>query len=1082
MAQLVLGVAGAAIGSTFGMTAAGWTIGVMLGGLLDPQNTKTEGPRLSDLKVQSSAYGGMKPVIYGSMRTNGNAIFCTNKREVATDTTTSGKGGPTATNTAYSYNVDIAIALCANQIAGIRKIWNNGLLIYDRSSSADISTVIASTTTSKSFKVYLGSEAQLPDPTLEANLGVGNVPGYRGIAYVVFDHMDCPNGQIPQLSFEVTTLAANTPSALELITLPAGTTYADAAPSRDGVYVTTYPGTPTGIFGTAYLVGPGWIAKQAPISYSTPVGVSVWGSGPTPCQSAGSGAGGARFVWSYFTSNYYSDPVYVMASSPQNGQTQRVLYKSVPYSTHNIPEPYKNAYDKLTDQYCGVSDQNYYGCPTNEYTPYVFVPELAQPRLMTGPWPGGYNCGLAFYSGIIYGQYYSGNTLMIKRWSAATGADLGDIYGPTFPLAYTTVQYGSLQVDERGIYMGLCAGNGTGSFFHLLVWKYSGGVWTQLADYGPDSGRYIEMLRHDGGHVWHCEDSWCYLQINSAGSPNRIPLVSFDRQSLIDIPVANIIADVCTRAGLPSAKLDTSGLTDTVTGYALTQVSAARANLLPIQQYGFIDGIESDGLLKWRPRASLSSVATINYDELAAEQDGTAPGDPMPLSRTQEIDLPRSVALNYLNTAADYQGGTETSRRIITGSVNDVVAQLPIATTASRAAAAADVQLYDAWSERNQRTAKVSRKYAFLDAGDVVTVEYPQGVFTAKRITTLNDTGILIELGLVDSDAAIYAPTAQGASPAQAQIGVSVAPPTAMQIMDIPILRDADNNPSLYVALAGYASGWPGAVLYMGADDASLTMRGGVTQGTVVGYADSALGNWSAKIMDQTNSVLVTIGPGILSSATRDAVLDTGANAALIGNEIIGFTTATLVSGTQYRLSGLIRGLRGTENQVGTHAIGDRFVLLQFGGLLRPGFDLSELNQSRQYRPITTGQSINSAASATASNTGVGFKPFSPVNLRRSAASNDITLTWDRRTRSSVTFPANGVDVPLFETVESYSVDVYSNNTFATIVRTIASAMPTITYTSAQQTADGLTPGAVLNVRVYQIGTAGRGFPLQGSI
>jgi hypothetical protein len=560
-------------------------------------------------------------------------------------------------------------------------------------------------------------------------------------------------------------------------------------------------------------------------------------------------------------------------------------------------------------------------------------------------------------------------------------------------------------------------------------------------------------------------------------------MVRFDSPTPIDPTVASVLSDICTRAGLPSAKIDTGSLADTVTGYAITRVGAARANIEPLLKAFFIDAIESDGLLKFRKRQSLTSVATISFDELGAEPDGTAPGDPLPLQRTQEVDLPRSVAINYINAAADYQPGTETSRRIVTGSINDLVDELPIAISAARAATVADALLYDAWNERNQRQARLTRKYANLDAGDVVTIEYPQGSFSPKRLTRANDTGVLLELDLVDSDGAIYTVSGTGASPAAAQAGISLPPPTRLELLDIPILRDADDNAGLYVALNGYGSSWSGAALYIGHDDASLALRGGVTKGAAMGYADTALGNWSSLMMDQSNTVLVTLAFGALSSATRDDILDKGANLALLGSELIQFTTATLIGGSQYRLSGLLRGVRGTETSTGSHAAGDRFVLLQLaGGILRPLFDLAELNATRKFRAISTGLALNSQASTSGKNTGAGLKPLNPVNLRRSTAANDITLTWDRRTRSSVTFPANGVDVPLFEASESYSVDVYSSNTFATVVRTLASGTPTITYTSAQQTADGLTPGAAVNVRVYQLGAAGRGNYLQGTL
>ena len=62
---------------------------------------------------------------------------------------------------------------------------------------------------------------------------------------------------------------------------------------------------------------------------------------------------------------------------------------------------------------------------------------------------------------------------------------------------------------------------------------------------------------------------------------------------------------------------------------------------------------------------------------------------------------------------------------------------------------------------------------------------------------------------------------------------------------------------------------------------------------------------------DEANTVTVTLLGGALFSTSEFLVLN-GDNAALLGDEIIQFKTATLVSGTTYILSGLLRGRRGT--------------------------------------------------------------------------------------------------------------------------------------------------------------------------
>jgi hypothetical protein len=93
-----------------------------------------------------------------------------------------------------------------------------------------------------------------------------------------------------------------------------------------------------------------------------------------------------------------------------------------------------------------------------------------------------------------------------------------------------------------------------------------------------------------------------------------------------------------------------------------------------------------------------------------------------------------------------------------------------------------------------------------------------------------------------------------------------------------------------------------------------------------------------------------------------------------------------------------------------------------------------------------------------------------------------LTINWVRRTRIGGEWIDN-VDVPLSEAFEKYDVEI-TNAGFTTVLRTFSGLTePTATYTAAQQTADGITPGSAVHVRVYQVGECtGRGTPTTGTL
>lgn len=212
MAALVLGLAGSAIGGSAAVTGAlginaamgasvGWAIGSMLGGMIGPKQ-KIEGPRLQDGKVQASTHGQVIPIIYGSYRTAGNIIDFSGMREHAKKERSKKAKSQVTT---YSYECDVAVGICEGSIVGVRRIWANNELIYSVAEDADLNTVAASNNAAGNIKIYTGSETQLPDPTLEALHGAGNVPAYRGLAYIVISRIwvEKYGNRLPNFEFEV---------------------------------------------------------------------------------------------------------------------------------------------------------------------------------------------------------------------------------------------------------------------------------------------------------------------------------------------------------------------------------------------------------------------------------------------------------------------------------------------------------------------------------------------------------------------------------------------------------------------------------------------------------------------------------------------------------------------------------------------------------------------------------------------------------------------------------------------------------------------------------------------------------------
>ncbi len=203
MATLVLTVVGTVLGGPIG-AAIGASIGQVVDHAVLFKPKGREGPRLADLRIQTSRYGDQIPQLFGAMRVAGTVIWATDLIEHRS-TSGGGKGKPKTTT--YSYSTSFAVALSARRIGGIGRIWADGNLL--RGSAGDFKTPISA------FRVYSGSEDQAADSQIAAHRGASATPAHRGIAYAVFQDLlltDFGN-RIPSLTFEIFADGAAVPVA-----------------------------------------------------------------------------------------------------------------------------------------------------------------------------------------------------------------------------------------------------------------------------------------------------------------------------------------------------------------------------------------------------------------------------------------------------------------------------------------------------------------------------------------------------------------------------------------------------------------------------------------------------------------------------------------------------------------------------------------------------------------------------------------------------------------------------------------------------------------------------------------------------
>lgn len=543
-----------------------------------------------------------------------------------------------------------------------------------------------------------------------------------------------------------------------------------------------------------------------------------------------------------------------------------------------------------------------------------------------------------------------------------------------------------------------------------------------------------------------------------------------------DDTLQNVVEDLCDLAGMSAGTYDASALstiTKPVRAIAIGQVVNIRTVLEQLQSAYFFDAYATDKLY-FVPRGGVSATA-IDLDDLATGQE-QAEDEALPMNVGSNAEISAQVAVSYMNVDADYNTAAEQSDRLLTGQVNTAAVQLPIAFTSTEAKGIADAMVIDGYASRVTGRFSVPIEYAWLLPTRVIPVPDEDGNTYRVRIVRRIDDGNLLRFEWALDDASAIESAGITSEDYTSTINVATPGETVMRLLDIPLLRDADDYLGHYVAATSDSTSWPGASIQRSTDDVEFSEVAVVAERAVFGDATSALGDWTGgNVFDEVNSFTVNVGEGELSSSTNDALLaDTTVNALAVGDEVIRFRQASGADGI-YTISGLLRGQKGTEWAMGLHESGEAVSLLRPKGLRYVPIDLPSVDAERYYKGVTRGRALSSADSEAFTSNAVSLRPLSPVDIVAEVNSaNDIVLRWNRRTRLSSAFMSSG-GVPLGEASESYSIDVVLISG-SVLKRTISTSSSTVTYTASQQSADGISGSTPIRFDVYQISsTVGRG-------
>jgi hypothetical protein len=510
-------------------------------------------------------------------------------------------------------------------------------------------------------------------------------------------------------------------------------------------------------------------------------------------------------------------------------------------------------------------------------------------------------------------------------------------------------------------------------------------------------------------------------------------------------------------------EVDTTDIEDIYTnGFAVLGPQQLQSTVRQLMQTYFLDAFETFSIdpitlvirpiLKFVQRKDVGALA-IPYVDVGANEEGSSEYDKQEIVVTDRRDLPTGFVLDFMDAGNQYQPGSLAYSLKPANVVADTTIKIStdLVLTANEAQILARKMFWTANTNHDQIRIKLPIKYASVLPGDVISWpmsgQDPDSVRFRVNKTSKGQNGILDIEGIVE-DVSGYAQSypvvysnPSPPSPANTS-GMSF-----IYIFDVPSLYQGDATrfgvytyvaippppPVVYAAFPGDVASSKPTSIYKSIDNgANFTYINDQVNPGVYGLTKTVLGNANDIAWDTFNSVEIQLSnPAtmFLQSAASETVASGLKNLALIGKEVVSFTTATLISAGFYRLEGLIRGRRDTIDRAGTHIIHELFILLDSPTPLHFG-DLQNLDYNRPvlFAGLPGGMALGTALlynTQTISPQAQTLQPFKPRSrwLRRDS---DQSIRFYFKWRSRVIFRLfSGIPAPRTDPNHCFILEIY---------------------------------------------------------
>ena len=526
--------------------------------------------------------------------------------------------------------------------------------------------------------------------------------------------------------------------------------------------------------------------------------------------------------------------------------------------------------------------------------------------------------------------------------------------------------------------------------------------------------------------------------------------------------LADAIAAILTEHGFED--FDVSEVSGDLTGYVQGELASARTLIEPLLQAFRVDVVEDGGRLKFRSRGRVSLQATA-IDVLADLDDQPLWSE----TRGHDSDFAAEAILTSFNPALDYEQASARSRRAKAESQRILRTDLPAVLAEETAQSAAEDLLRDNRLARRSISFALSPAELALETGDAVRLSGgPDGVFLVERIED-GEVRKVEARRFMPAPATAALPQEGGGRAVGGQPSASFAP--VVHFLDLPRFEPGESQS--FARVAAFCRPWRRMVVSSSASREGFRTRVLIEKPARIGTLTAPLAGDVSGRFERANALECRLFFDGLSSAEQLAVLN-GDNRIAVKSaagswEVIGFTGAEEVSAGHWRLTGLLRGLGGSEDAMLAGAQAGAAVVMLDAAVVPLGLALEERGVEINWLVEASGSAGGKAGPFVFAGGMRAETPLAPVHVKGDRRTDGaIAVSWIRRGRVDAD-SWEGAEIPLDEPDERYRLEVLNGDI---VVRSIEVPEPVWLYGVAEQVADFGALSMRFGLRLRQLGRA----------